>query len=324
MLSINQFLKTSNEPKKDINYDSYEGLKNKISKLNYKFLDFTLTNEGDYDPKDVDYNYKDIPHLNIVHSNVRSVATLISHDFYCAVNSQKLFGITFPMTLVNYSSTDNSQTYFTTFAFFIFIIHTEWKKIGKNTIVETKYSIGCTPLLFFLTPLIKFSLKKNYKILMSEDIPMRNQRNKLRKAGYDFLSTQKNKCSYLETTNVSNDNLVMKSNPEKISIDLKRTFEGKNQELIGDIGLMGFKILKKNEKYSLFSRVCPHEGADLSETDFFQKDIKCPWHGRRIFPLIEFALEDNFEKEIKDYVVTKKENNLQIHIKNNLIKDSSV
>ena len=56
-----------------------------MSKLNYKQLITKMTNEGycntefmlesvgKYTPLDSDWNYKDVPHLNIVHKNVDSI-----------------------------------------------------------------------------------------------------------------------------------------------------------------------------------------------------------------------------------------------------------
>ena len=58
-------------------------------KYNYKFDIFTVTSLGEYNKEDSDWNYKDVPHLNIVHQNVDSVQAFISDKVAGSVNTQK-------------------------------------------------------------------------------------------------------------------------------------------------------------------------------------------------------------------------------------------
>ena len=47
---------------------SFEDLVNTLrEKYKYKFDVLTINSLGDYKPEDSDWNYKDVPHLNIVH-----------------------------------------------------------------------------------------------------------------------------------------------------------------------------------------------------------------------------------------------------------------
>jgi len=120
------------------------------------FSDFTLTHEGDYSAADADWNYKDVPHLHYVHELVEATIASVNDSEIATINMQKALGLTLPLTVFNYQSTPKTQTYFTTWLFFVLIIETSNEKIGLNkTQVNTTYSIGSSKLLRWVHPLIR-------------------------------------------------------------------------------------------------------------------------------------------------------------------------
>ena len=120
-------------------------------KYNYKFDIFTVTSLGEYNKEDSDWNYKDVPHLNIVHQNVDSVQAFISDKVAGSVNTQKIpfFGFKFPMTLINYEYENYNQVYFSTLGPYLIIVNTVSRQEGDRTLVDTKYGIGSRGFLVY-------------------------------------------------------------------------------------------------------------------------------------------------------------------------------
>ena len=54
---------------------------------------FTLSSEGKYEPDDADWNYKDIPHLKIVHKQIDNHLVVGEDYFVSSISFQKLLGI---------------------------------------------------------------------------------------------------------------------------------------------------------------------------------------------------------------------------------------
>ena len=111
---------------------------NGLEKHGLKFSQFEFTHEGDYLPTDADWNYKDVPHLNLVHELVDATYGAIGDDSIATINMQKILGIRFPLTVFNYQSGPNQQTYFANFFVFQLVIETTYKQLGPiRTLVTT-------------------------------------------------------------------------------------------------------------------------------------------------------------------------------------------
>src|ERR1700683_60332 len=85
----------------------------KLTAAGFSFSQFSLVNEDDYEIYDADWNYNDVPHLNILHKMVNSHPATISDNAATSVNLQRTLGFLLPMVVVNYHSGKNRQTYFT-------------------------------------------------------------------------------------------------------------------------------------------------------------------------------------------------------------------
>jgi hypothetical protein len=176
------------------------------------------------------------------------------------------------------------------------LIETKIIKLGINsTRVETTYNVFgglFLPVFFYL---IKFLLSRNYKMLMADDIPMRDRRGQLRDAGYQFLKDNiDGKYSYLETTRVAEQHVFYdKKNPQiyEYSLSLVDLDSNKNY-CIGKSDSTGFRIEKQNEEIYIYPRMCNHEGADLSCAEIKGRHLVCPWHGKLIEPLLFIDLKD--------------------------------
>jgi Rieske [2Fe-2S] domain len=257
------------------------------------FSSFSLEHEGNYAAADAEWNYKDIPHLHCVHELVEAIISHVSAGEIATINIQKVLGLKLPLAVFNYSFDERTQIYYTTFLFFVLIVETTYDSIGPNkTKVVTTYSVGSPRILHCLVPAIRWVIKRNYKNLMSTDIPMRQRRGQLRSWGYTFISPADG-YGFEQTMNLSCANVVApKELPSFSPVQLKidHDLSAKNEWLIGRDDHLGLRVVKKDKKLFLFSRMCPHEGASLDPHPCGNGRLTCPWHGRVIMPVAELNL----------------------------------
>ena len=275
-----------------------------------EFRTFDCVNEGDYAPEDAAWNYMDIPHLTYVHKQVDGVLTLAADAITGSVFFQRIPFFRLPLTVLIYQTAKNTITYYTSFGFYLVVIQTTWEPIGVvQTRVTTRYAVGWTSWLAGLAyPLIKRLLVRNYGILMSEDLPMRNQRGELRKKGYDFRMSGA-VPSFIESRKIMQQNVVT---PEQnviapanaatwapIDLHLDSMVIG-SVRLIGDANHIGLAVCRTGNAVEFYPRLCPHEGASLDDAvkecisvNSPNQDsctIHCPWHGRKFRPILSVKL----------------------------------
>lgn len=273
------------------------------------FRDFECVTEGDYLPEDAAWNYMDIPHLTYVHKQVDGCLTFAADSVMGSVFFQRVPFFRLPLTVVIYQSARNSITYYTSFFLFLVVIQTEWNAIGPmRTRVVTRYAVGWTNRLVGLFyPLIRWLLRRNYRILMSEDLPMRKRRGDLRTGGYDFRVAGEIP-SFIESRRIMQQNVVAPEQnviaPSDVPtwpsrrIAWEELVEG-HPLLLGDPNHVGLSVQRRRDRVLVFPRLCPHEGACLDEAPRCRTSaggrgdndvIECPWHGRRFRPILSVEL----------------------------------
>ena len=268
---------------------SKDELITKLSASGFVFSQFELVNEGDYAPYDADWNYKDIPHLNILHKLVNGFPTSIEEQVITSVNLQKVMGVTLPMVVVNYHSGSNRQTYYTSFLGLLLIVETTWQSLGEiRTRVVTTYAIGSKGYLRFLHPLVRRLITRNYENLMSEDIPMRTRRGQLRRWGYGFR-TDGPPHTFTSTLHILDENMVVKKEmqpPASIFLSQEQLARADREDVLTtQSDHWGLRLLSREGQLHVFPRLCPHEGACLDRQALTQATMRCPWHGRVLRPL---------------------------------------
>jgi nitrite reductase/ring-hydroxylating ferredoxin subunit len=256
----------------------------------FRFADMTLTSSGAYAAEDADWNYKDIPHLHHVHALAEAYPTVIGKDVLCNVNVQKILGVWFPITLVIYEVAKNHFCYFTTLFFFVLVIETKAAETTPlQTTVTTTYNIGYPPLLGFLVPMLKWLLARNYKVLMRDDIPMRERRGELRRLGYTFLK-EGDSYAFDETVNTGANNVAIPAGMTRsLEADYQQAFGAASVCMLGDRGLMGLRLTREGDEVTVWPLTCPHEGAELRHEDCRNNAPQCPWHGRKFNAIGRFA-----------------------------------
>ena len=291
------------------------------------FRQFECVSEGEYSPDDAAWNYMDIPHPTYVHKQVDGVLTLAADAVTGSIFFQKLPFLRLPLTVLTYQSAPNAVTYYTSFAFFLLIIQTSWEAMGSTrTRVTTRYAVGWTGWLVGLFyPVIRKLLERNYRILMSEDIPMRNQRGVLRTKGYEFRMSG-DVPSFLESKKIMQQNVLT---PEQ-NVVAPRVLPSWSERIIpfdslqeaqpcfiGEANHMGLTLLRSGHFIYVYPRLCPHEGAGLdgAVTQCAAAEggirtepctIQCPWHGRKFRPILTISTavgESAFETDWHTYEV---------------------
>jgi hypothetical protein len=283
---------------------TYEQIKQFIAKSNFFTIEFDLISAGKYKPVDAEWNYKDINHTNFVHTKLESMPTTIADDIYSAIHFQKIFGINFPMMLTQYAK-ENSIIYYSTLFFFIILVKTTISEKDNITIVTTKYNISGPNWSKFLIFLLKKIAIKNYNILMSEDLPLRERKYELREFGYKYTHDN-NKIGWLNLFNLNN-NVIISANINKFSLEIELNKLNDGDNLVGNSDHYGLRIINKNLSFSIYPRMCLHEGACLDGIPLDNSNfLNCPWHGKKHNKIIEFSITDKDFSYEDNYRIIKK------------------
>jgi nitrite reductase/ring-hydroxylating ferredoxin subunit len=255
------------------------------------FSESQMVSLGDWTESDADWNYRDIPHLQFVHSQVQGALGFATDNLSSSLFVQKVGPFRVVLTVALISTESNSQIYFTSVGPIVLIIETDWKRLDTGqTRVTTIYSVG-TPRILRLSHWIAHKvLGRNYRILMSEDIPMRNQRAKLRSQGFSFRQDSEGH-SYADSLKTAKNNVVFPSQDSalvKVPLveltDIPSTFicHTTSREIL---------IWKKENQCFVAPTFCPHEGAALAAGKCVEEGIQCPWHGRIVRPISVYSLD---------------------------------
>lgn len=259
-----------------------------------KYRTVSMHTEGDYLPTDVDWNNKDVPHLNHVHSLVNDVTCVIERDVQASISLQKVLGITFPLILVHYDSGPDHQTHFVTLLAWTMVTDHEFIAVTPTrTRAVTTYTVAARPFWLLFFPVIRVLLRRNYRQLMSEDVPLRERRGRLRSWGYTFRgdggprdirnSLPIGANNVLPPDPPSDEPPVFAPVPLR-TITAEWTYVGRSDHL-------GLKLTREGRKVLAYARMCPHEGADLDPVAAAGRCQVCPWHGRKLTPLAVIDLD---------------------------------
>jgi nitrite reductase/ring-hydroxylating ferredoxin subunit len=253
-----------------------------------------VSSEGDYAVQDADWNYKDVPHVHYVHALAEQTQFLLDREVMGVIQLQRILKMRIPVLNVAYEFEKFRQLSVSTLFFFVVVIDTRSEALGQiRTRVTTTYSIGCPRALFFLTPLLKWAFRRNFRILMNDDIPMRVRRGALRRLGYSFRMTGET-YGFSETVNLLENRLQAPAGSGRtLTCSYTELLAKTNEGFVGDIGLLGYRLVREGSEVMVFPRACPHEGSSLDESACVANALTCRWHGRRIRPIGKFAWGQN-------------------------------
>jgi len=270
-------------------------LVDELKKENLTFHKFSLCHEGNYSASDADWNYKDVPHLHHVHQLAEAVQSYADDGTIANIVIQKILGLKIPLAVYIYENSPTSQVYYTASFFSVLIMESVYDEIAPNrTRVTTTYCIGSSRLFTWTFPILRWLIKRNYRDLMSTDIPMRERRGQLRSWGYEFKKTTPT-YSYVKSINISGTNVtppVSPLNNETPELIINEILPENGEYTWGRADAWGLRLVRVDNSLKLFARMCHHEGASLDKQPCKKDKVQCPWHGKLISPLAKFQLQD--------------------------------
>lgn len=259
------------------------------------FRSVTLETEGEYLPTDVDWNNKDVPHLNHIHTWVKDVTFVVDRDLQASVSLQKVFGIPFPLVLVHYDNGPNHQTHVVTLLAWTVITRHDFVPLtATRTRAITTYTVGSSRFWMLLFPIVRRAIRRNYRQLMSEDVPLRERRGLLRSWGYTYRGDDDGPRDIRASLSITSDNVLPPATTADEPAPTRLPLAGitdRGWTLVGRSDHLGLKLTRRGSRILAYPRMCPHEGADLDGAADDDGCLTCPWHGRRIAPVAVLELE---------------------------------
>ena len=300
---------------------SPENLVKSLKKSGLIFKSFKLISSGEFEPEDVDWNFKDVLHVKHVHA-LLDTSILIQTDYtLTSVNKLKILFFHTKYLAFQFDSGPNEMTYLTQIGPFFIVNSTRFYKNGElNTDVITTYNVGSNMLflnLFF--PLIKWAITRNYDNLMVDDMLMRERKGALRKLGISFAK-KNDRYTFAETQKTNRKNCVYKPSIFNASLSSKVLIKNKVGSAVFEFltgisdpwGLRG--VISKN-KLALYPRMCDHYGACLDNATLNKNILSCPWHGKKLKAIHEEAVTKNMK-----FTLSYNGKNFSFNINNDLIK----
>jgi nitrite reductase/ring-hydroxylating ferredoxin subunit len=262
-------------------------------KTNYRFRFFDLSLESGGDDVDVEFNYKDLAHLEIVHKTFNVFYSYISDDIYSAVILQRFLGFTFPVTAVSMQLAKNHLFVHTSVLNIILSSEIRTESLPDHRVrVNTRYGVGASRFLLpVLFPLVKWTLTRNYRTLMADDLPMRDRRGEIRRWG---ARIEKTSYGFAETFDIAKQHVFapeIEAAAEPVTISLSSVPADRSLK-VGRSDHMGLQLFRRNGAVEIYPRMCPHEGACLDAGDLGERPgLTCGWHRRFFRPILRIAIE---------------------------------
>jgi Rieske 2Fe-2S protein len=265
-----------------------------FKQANYRFKFFDLTLECGGDPVDVEFNYKDLAHLTVVHNTFDMFYSYLDDDVMTCVVMQSLFGIKFPMTHVSVQIGPGHLFFHDSFLFMMMTSEVTATPLPDHrSLVRTRYGVGAPRFLLPLTfPILKRLLTRNFHILMEGDVPIRDRRGELRRWGFEFAEVA---YRFPATLNLAARNVLPPLEaalPTPTILPLASISEGA-PTFVNRSDHYGLQLFRRNDMIEAFPRMCPHEGACLDQQSHNRTDvIACPWHGRTFAPVVKIPIAE--------------------------------
>lgn len=246
----------------------------------YKELVFSLTSTGTWTAKDAEWNYLDVPHLNEVHSQATAETLFYADRASSSILEQRVGPLKFGALVTIYGAKEGSLAYASSLGPVIILVESTWRNTGHvEARVDTTYHLFAPRLLAFCLPLVRKVLARNYNILMSEDLPLRNRKGALRLRGYRF-SHDGLPHSFLDSRQVRKNNVIPPELPVAEWTISKETLLNQGEVLLGSDDASGIRLVVDGTDFVLLPRMCMHEGACLDGQRMKNGALRCPWHGR--------------------------------------------
>lgn len=272
----------------------------------YKKISLQLSSEGYYSPRDSEWNYSDIPHLNFIHTRVEGVTLKTSKHHVSNIFLQRVGPFEFPASVnISHRSWDR-HSYIMIILNIGIAVETTHGGTGEACKTTTRYDFFYKGLFGYLICLMaRYSTRKNYQILMSEDMPMRIQRGELRRKGVTFALDKLDLIGFSDTIDVTANNIDCRS-----AVPQGAIYQFIVSSIPGSVEIENYWLRAEwsNSLMRIYPLICPHEGAPLRQKvkslDSTADDCRvaaCPWHGKKIKEVAKIDLRAGSDLEFTLY-----------------------
>jgi len=273
-----------------------------LTSQKYHFIELKLSIIGRYSVKDSEWNYSDVPHLNHVHTQVSGTTVRIQKDYISNIFNQKILFFRFPATVIMEHRCNSIHDYIMTILNICIVVRTKYSQDNAGICTtSTRYRFYHNgPVGFIVALLARIATRRNNRILMSEDLPLRYQRQSLRDVGVEFYKDSLPCIGFSDTTNISENNVDGRPSISILDQKVIKIFSCHGNLFIEYYFLW---LYWNEENIFIMPAICPHEGAKL---DYFNNGgictndkviAKCPWHGRQVEKLICESRDSSFRTE---------------------------
>lgn len=279
-----------------------DNIAKRMAMMGYVSSSTNVSTTGEYLVEDAMWNTMDLRHADKLHPQVaKNSPFFVDHHICCYVIHIKVLGVAVPIIGMTYLVNERALGAVLNLPFgFLVKSDIECTQDSETkTTVRVCYTILSHRFLKFMHGLIALSLKSNFKLLMKDDVPMRERRMELRRMGFHSIQDQ---CSFLNPLDISRNNIRFDRDQahgnreeKEISISLDELGAGSRVriELTPE---KSFFIIREKQELLVFPSYCPHEGAKLDGAQCQNERVICPWHGRRLDPLCRFEMVDGADK----------------------------
>ena len=298
-----------------------ESILKDLNKSDLTSKSFQLFSSGEFNPEDVDWNFKDTLHSDHVHDLFTSISIYETDYSIASINTLKITFFHIKYMGFQFDSGPNKITYLSQLGPFFIVVVTEFYKNGKSrTDVNTTYNVFSNKLfLIIFFPFIKFFITRNYNNLMRDDMRMRERRGELRKLGISFAKNNE-RYTFKETSKLNKKNckyepsIFNRSRTSKVLIT-KRDGSSVIEFLTGISDPWGLRGVIDNDKLALYPRMCDHEGACLDNALLNKNIMSCPWHGKKLKSIHEEIVTKNMK-----FTLSYNGKSFRFKLNDNLIK----
>jgi hypothetical protein len=257
-----------------------------LTAVGYHQLSCTLASKGPYSVKDSEWNYSDVPHLNYVHTRVDGCPLLTTRMHASSLFLQRFGPFSVPVSLQVSHVDAGVHEYLLTILNLVIRVTTRHEPSDGGCMTSTHYIFYFRGILGHLFALMaRFATRRNYRVLMSEDLPMREQRQRLRQLGVVFDYDDKSLIGFSDTLNIRENHVDASAFSLRESSTLIDLSSGEGDLTVNELLL---RVTWDLQSVKIWPLICPHEGAPLSHSAAHSRpSLMCPWHGRRVPPLAE-------------------------------------
>lgn len=229
--------------------------------------------------RDLDWNHMDQMHRPCLHRTYNESMRLVrTADLAVSLTKASAAGLPCLMLVTDVRLGPGLFYQFYTILGLIYV-HTVIRMIpkGDETLQSVDWHIASHPVLKFLHGILSRRLHRLNTVQNAEDAPVRERRRELRRKGYSFASDEPD---FLNSNTLTN-NVRPPALQGTHRVSLKSLPTGDRGRI--NAGPIELLVRPSGEAYTIWTSVCPHEGAPLDQGASSGNQIECSWHGLK-FP----------------------------------------